>query len=269
MSPVQSLILGIVQGFTEFLPVSSSGHLAILNLVFGAKDGGIDFSFFLHVATLLATFAYFWRDILEMLQSLLPQNKHMVAQRKTVLYIVVACLITGPIGLLIEPELEFMSGSLLFLGCAYIVTTVVLCSAEYFTNHKARLETENLGPLRAAGVGLAQGLAVIPGVSRSGSTIAGGMAMGLSREAATRFSFLLGMPIIIVGALKDGIDLAQGQIVLPSFWVSVIGFVAAAVSGYIAIAWMIKLVKHVKLYWFALYTGLLGIGLIVYALVVG
>lgn len=262
MGLLQGLIMGIVQGLTEFLPVSSSGHLALLNLVF-TQSGGIDFTFLLHLGTLLATIIYFRQDIGSMLQSLLPKNKHMVEERKLFFYLMVATAVTGPLGLLLEPKLDAFSESLLVLGFAYLGTTVVLSAAEYFTGKRDSIEISKMGWFRAALVGLAQGIAVIPGLSRSGATIAGGMGVGLSREKATRFSFLLAIPIIVAGALKDGVDLAQGQLALPGLWVCVIGFIASAVFGYIAIAVMIDLVKRIKLYWFAAYTAVLGTVLLV------
>lgn len=262
MGLFQGLIMGIVQGLTEFLPVSSSGHLALLNLVF-TESGGIDFTFLLHLGTFLATVIYFRQDILNMFKSLLPKNKHMVEERKLFFYLMLATAITGPIGLLLEPKLDAFSQSLLVLGIAYLVTTAVLAGAEYFTHERKGIEISQMGWRRAALVGLAQGIAVIPGISRSGATIAGGMGVGLNREKATRFSFLLAMPIIAAGALMDGIDLIQGQLALPGFWVCLIGFITSAVFGYIAIAVMIDLVKRIKLYWFAGYTAILGVILLV------
>lgn len=263
MSVVESLILGIVQGLTEFLPVSSSGHLAILNLIFGSTEGAIDFTLLLHVGTLLATFVFFWRDIIDLLKSLLPKNKHMVAERKMVLAILVATAVTGPIGLLLEPQLDVLSTSLLALGVGYVITTGMLCAAEYFTGNKGTRTPENMGVARAAIVGLIQGIAVVPGISRSGSTIAGGMAVGLSREKATRYSFLLAIPVIMAGALKDGVHVLRGEIMLPSPLICIVGFVAATVAGYFAILFMVDLVKKIKLYWFAGYTAFLGTVLIV------
>ena len=263
MSILQSLFMGIVQGLTEFLPVSSSGHLALLNLIFGSTEGSIDFTLLLHVGTLLATLAFFWRDILDLLKSLLPKNKHMVAERRMVLAILVSTAVTGPIGLLLEPKLDALSTSLFALGIGYLVTTGILCAAEYFTGNEGKRTPSDMGIGRAAIVGLIQGIAVIPGISRSGSTIAGGMAVGLNREKAARYSFLLAIPVILAGALKDGINVIQGEIVLPSFLICAVGFIASAVAGYVAILFMIDFVKRIKLYWFAGYTALLGIVLIV------
>lgn len=260
---LESLVMGVVQGLTEFLPVSSSGHLALLNLIFGNKSGNIDFTLLLHIGTLIATFVFFWRDIVDLLKSLLPRNKAMVGERRMLLALLVATLVTGPIGLVLEPKLNALSTSLLALGISYLMTTIILCGAEYFTGNKGTRTPENMGIVRAALVGLFQGLAVVPGISRSGSTIAGGMVAGLNREKSTRFSFLLAIPIILAGGLKDAVDLVQGQVVLPGALVCVVGFLAATVVGYLAIRFMVDVVKRIKLYWFAGYTALLGIVLLV------
>lgn len=263
MSVFQALVMGIVQGLTEFLPVSSSGHLAILNLLFKSSDGSIDFTLLLHLGTLVATLIFFWKDIVALLSSLLPKNKNMVGERRMLLALLIATAVTGPIGLLLEPKLNALSSSLLALGIAYLGTSLILCGAEYFTKNKEKVTPENMGIARAALVGLFQGVAVVPGISRSGSTIAGGMMAGLNREKATRFSFLLAIPIIAVGGLKDALDAFQGQIVLPNAFICIIGFVASLIAGYLAIRFMVDLVKRIKLYWFAGYTAILGVVLLV------
>lgn len=259
-----ALILGLVQGLTEFLPVSSTGHLALVNLIFG-KDvaGGISFSFFLHTATLIAATIYFRRDLLGLLTCWLPKNDHRTKDRHLFMMLIVACLITGPIGLVLEPFLEPMSDSLPILACGFFATTVVLCGSEWLSQtrqsrNRRKGKITDMTWKNAALVGLFQGIAVIPGLSRSGSTISGGLLGGLRKEEATRFAFLVAFPIIILGAAKDGIGLLKGSVVLPSFWVCLIGFIAAGISGYLAISWMISSLKKVSLYWFGLYTVVLG-----------
>ena len=263
MTFLQSLIMGVVQGLAEFLPVSSSGHLALLDLLFHIKDGGIAFSVLLHVGTLLAAIVYFRKDIFDLLRSLAPKNKEMKAERRMVLYILIVTLVTGPIGLLFNGPMDALSKNLVVLGLCFIGTTVVLSAAEYFTHNSGKREPESLGPVRAAFIGLVQGIAVLPGLSRSGTTIAGGMATGMSREKATRFSFLISLPIIASAALLDGIHVLKGTATLPSASICLVGFIASAVAGYFAIAFMIDLVKRVKLYWFAGYTFILGTLLLV------
>lgn len=270
MGIVQALIMGIVQGLTEFLPVSSSGHLSILNLFYGTSgDSGLDFSFFLHLATLIAAMVYFRRDIVGLITCWLPKNRHMVEYRKMFKFLIVACLVTGPIGLALDDRLGALASSTLALGLSYLFTTVMLSLTEYLTTKSAHNEIDSLSTPKSAFIGLAQGIAVIPGISRAGATIAGGMVAGLSKQEATRFSFLVGLPIILLGALKDGVGLMQGTIVLPSVTICAVGFAASAVTGYLAIAWMIRYVEHIKLYWFAAYTAVLGIALISFSLMGG
>lgn len=259
MTFLQSLIMGVVQGLAEFLPVSSSGHLALLDMFFPIKDGGIAFSVLLHVGTLVAAIVYFRKDIFDLLRSLSPKNKEMKAERRTVLSILIVTLVTAPIGLLFNGPMDALSKNLVVLGLCFIGTTVVLSAAEYFTHNSGKREPESLGPVRAAFIGLVQGLAVLPGLSRAGMTIAGGMATGMSREKATRFSFLVSLPIIAAAALLDGLHVIKGTAVLPSASICAVGFIASAVAGYFAIAIMIDLVKRIKLYWFAGYTFILGV----------
>lgn len=262
MSLFESLVMGIIQGLTEFLPVSSSGHLALLGMIFSGSSS-IDFTFLLHIGTFLATIVFFRHELVAMIKSLAPKNKHMKGERHMVLALIIATAVTGPIGLILEPKLDKFSNSLVMLGCSFLLTTVVLSAAEFFSGNRGKRDPFTMSYWRAAFIGLAQGIAVLPGLSRSGATIAGGMGIGLSREKATRFSFFLALPIIFVGALKDGVALAAGELVLPGFWICLVGFVASFVAGYLAIRFMIDLVRRVKLYWFAGYTAVLGIVLLV------
>jgi undecaprenyl-diphosphatase len=191
----------------------------------------------------------------------------MAADRRVGIYLLIGCAVTGPMGLLLEDKLGFIAGNYRYLGIAFLLTTVVLCLAEYLTLRRQRAHTKEselaqMGWLCAAFVGFTQGCAVIPGLSRSGSTIAGGMSVGLSRKEATRYSFMLSLPIIVAGAARDGLGLMTGSLVLPPLGVSILGFVVAGVSGYFAIVWMLRLVQNTQLYWFAAYTAAVGMLLI-------
>jgi len=260
-----ALTMGIVQGLTEFLPISSSGHLSLLNLFF-ERDAtvGIDFTFFLHIATLLAAIIYFRRDLRDLVLAWLPKNrKEGAAQRRITVFLFISCLVTAPLGLLLEDRLAAVAGNLLLLGLAFLLTATVLTATELLTFRKdLNRPADQLTIPRAAGIGFAQGCAVLPGFSRSGATIAAGMWTGLSRTEATRYSFLLAIPIILAGAAKDCFSLIKGTLILPPFAVSLLGFVAAGIAGYVAIAFMLKLVQRTTLIYFALYTALLGLALI-------
>lgn len=261
-----ALIMSVVQGLTEFIPISSSGQLSILNMLFdGDPQAAVDFYFFLHIPTTIAAVTYFRKDIKGFLVSWLPKNAtKMAAQRHTTVYLVASMLVTVSMALVFAGMLAGFSSNLLVLGIAFLVTAAMLVSSEYWLQKNKHTRTmDKLTFWRAAGIGLIQGFAVIPGISRSGATIAGGLWMGLSRVQATRYSFLLLIPIVIGGSLRDIARMMQGSLILPSFWISLVSFIIAGVVGYLTIEWMIKLVSKTSLNWFALYATLLGLVLIV------
>jgi len=298
-----AIILSVVQGLTEFVPISSSGQLSILNMFFdGDPQAAMDFYFFLHIPTTIAAVVYFRKDIKGFIVSWVPKlstddgadsldssdgseqrpvtrsrkdakksartwplklREGMESQRRTTIFLIISMFVTGSIGLAFSSHLAAFSSNLLILGIAFIVTAIMLVSSEYtLQKSKQQRSMDKLTPLRAIGIGLIQGFAVIPGISRSGSTIAGGLWMGLSRVQATRYSFLLLIPIVIAGSLRDIVRLGQGTLILPNVWILIVSFVLTAVIGYLTIAWMIKLVSKTSLNWFALYAVLLGIVLI-------
>jgi len=261
---IYAIVMAVVQGATEFIPVSSSGHMAIISYIARVPEP-IDFIFFLHIPSLIAAVIYFRKDIKDFALSWLPKNaENMAPQRRVTVFLVVAMLVTGPIGLAFSGRLDQWSTSLLVLGAMFIVTALMLVSSEYvLARAKLTRSMDKLTPARAALIGLVQGLAVIPGISRSGSTIAAGLWVGLSRPQAARFSFLLSIPVVIAGSLRDIVRLFQGELVLPTFWISAVSFVVAGVVSYLVIAWMIRLVSKTNLNWFAVYAAFLGIVLIV------
>ena len=303
------IIMAIVQGITEFIPVSSSGHLSIVEMFFDVNSqAAIDFYFFLHIPTFIAAVVYFRKDIRDFILSIVPETIHlrpsvddnadnttdnnsakaeekesnkeagtatklpsiswkyadMTPQRKTVAALIISMLVTGPMGLLLSGHLAEFSSHLIVLGAMFIATALMLISSEYvLAKSKLQRSMDKLTPARAAFIGFVQGLAVIPGISRSGSAIAAGLWMGLSRQQATRYSFLLFIPIMIAGSLRDFVRMAQGNLILPNLWVSVVSFVIAGVIGYLVIAGMIKLVEKTSLNYFAAYAAVLGTVLIV------
>lgn len=269
MTFIQAVVLGIVQGLTEFLPISSDGHLALTYKLFGMTPD-LTYEVFLHAATLIAMFVYFWSDVTRLSSSLLPRNRERAGDRRLVLLIVIATIISGVVALALEPVVEPMAANMVWVGIWFLVTALVLALGELLAKRRASItETSALPPQRAAFVGLFQGLAVLPGLSRSGSTIAAGMLSGLSREKAARFSFLAGMPIITVAALKDLVDLVGGATSLPPWPVALSGFAAAGIAGYLAIFGLLRFVRGHRLYGFAIYTAVLGVILIVSTLVSG
>lgn len=255
----EAIVLGVVQGLTEFLPVSSDGHLAVVYQIFGMEPD-LSYEIFLHAATLIAMYVYFWNDVVRLVASLSPRNRdRATADRRLVLLIVVGTLISGVVGLAIEPFVEPMAASQMWVGIWFLCTAGLLTVGELLSKRVAAIPTiEALSIPRDGFVALMQGLAVLPGLSRSGSTIAGGMLMGLSRESAARFSFLLGMPLITVVAAKDGLGLFTGATVLPPWPIAFAGFAAAGIAGYFAIWGLLRFVRGHSLYPFAIYTAALG-----------
>lgn len=259
MTFFESVILGVVQGLTEFLPISSDGHLALTYRLMG-RAPSLSFEVFLHAATLLAMFWYFRADVWHLLSSLLPRNAERKADRKLVAFIMLATAISAVIALVLSPHLENLSENMVAVAGGFFLTTILLVVAEAFSHGVSRIESpDRLQTLPVAVIAVLQGLAALPGVSRSGSTIAGSMLFGLRRDEAARFSFLLGIPIITLAAAKDGFDVLQGASQLQgSIPVLAAGFVASGVAGYLAIWGLLRFVKHHRLYWFAAYTGVLG-----------
>ncbi len=259
MSILQAVVLGIVQGLTEFLPISSDGHLAVTYQIFGLQPN-LSYEVFLHGATLIAMFVYFWRDILELLASLLPKNRERTGERRIVLLIAIGTAISAVIALGLGKYLESLAESATAVGIGFLITTAVLVVAEIVDRKgPAHPSPSHLSYVAIAVIGVFQGIAALPGVSRSGSTISGGMLFKLTREDAARFSFLLGIPIITLAFLKDGLDVVNGASHLPGTpFALAAGFVAAGLAGYFAIWGLLRFVKNHSLYWFAAYTGVLG-----------
>jgi undecaprenyl-diphosphatase len=256
---LQAVVLGIVQGLTEFLPISSDGHLALVYRMFG-MPADLTFTVFLHGATLLAMLAYFYKDIFEVVRALFSRAPESAGDRRIALLIAVGTVVSAVLALGLGDVVEPASNSLLAIGLGFLATAALLISGEWISSRAKDVSEQpaSLTVPQAALVGFLQGLAVMPGVSRSGSTIAAGLFSGLSRSAAARFSFLVGIPIITLATAKDFADLLGGSIALPGVGASAAGFIAAAAAGYAAIWSLLAIVKRYRLYWFAGYTALLG-----------
>jgi undecaprenyl-diphosphatase len=266
---LEAVALGVTQGVTEFLPISSDGHMALVYAAIGEKPD-LSFEIFLHAATLLAMLVYFRSDIATVLRSLLPSGSADASSRRLAYLIAVGTVASGVIALLIEPFVEPMAASLTWVSVWFLVTSGLMAIAETFAPRLPRLASpEDLGIGRTTFIGVLQGAAVLPGLSRSGSTISAGMLAGLDREPAARFSFLLGIPIITLATVRDLSGLFTGRTVLPPPLVSIAGFVAAAVAGYLAISFLLAIVRHHSLYWFSAYTAVLGIAILVWSITTG
>ncbi len=244
---LEALVLGLVQGLTEFLPVSSSGHLVLLQKIFGITGDNLFFDVMLHVATLIAVIFALNKEIVAILKNPLG---------KMLRYIILATIPTVIIALLLKDVIDTAYGGDL-LGFGFIFTGLLLTIAEKVPRGTKKLEEMKISsPII---MGLLQGIAIFPAISRSGSTIVGGLISGLDRGFAARFSFLMSIPAIL-GSLvlegKDAIEAGLGN--LP--WLQIIvGMVFAGVSGFFAIRFMINLITNKKLYGFAIYVGALGV----------
>ncbi|MEA5060134.1 MAG: undecaprenyl-diphosphate phosphatase [Candidatus Pelethousia sp.] len=251
MSIFLAILLGLVQGLCEFLPVSSSGHLVLLQNIFGMEEGALFLDTMLHVGTLLAVLTVYRRAIWEMLCH---------PFQKKVGLLLLATGVTAALAFLTKDLIvDAYQGGL--LGIGFLVTAAVLFLSERFfrAHEKTSYAIEGMKPLGAVGVGLMQAVAILPGISRSGSTIAGSRFFGLNSEAAAEFSFLLSIPAILGSVILQLPDvLEQGMGNLP--WAPIlVGMAVAGASGYFAIRWMLRILKTKSLTGFALYVGVLGI----------
>jgi undecaprenyl-diphosphatase len=265
VSVLQALVLGVVQGLTEFLPVSSDGHLAVTYRLFGGSPD-LTFEIFLHLATLIAMIVYFRGDILGLLRSLAPAGKG-TPQRRIVWLIVLGTGVSGVLALAMKSVVESANTSLLAIGAGFLVTAAALAAAEMLSRRVVAREPADLGVKRTLGIAVAQALATLPGVSRSGMTISAGMLAGLTRESAARFSFLLGIPIIAVANIVEAKDVVTGVAPMPGLLPSVVGFVAAGIVGYLAVAGLLAVLKRRTLWVFSVYTAVVGAAVIVWGIV--
>jgi len=254
MSIFESIILGIIQGLTEFLPVSSSGHIELGKALLGAKELGIDYTILVHVATALSSVIVFWKDIGEIMKGLLKfkYNRHF----RYVLKLLLSAVPVAIVGLFFKEEVEScFEGNLVLVGSMLLVTATLL----YLTT-LIKDTSKSVGFGHALIIGFAQMFAILPGISRSGSTIATALLMNISKTRAAKFSFLMVLIPIFGQALLDTKDVIED----PSLWslpldITIAGFLAAFLSGLFACTAMLKIVKRGKLYYFSIYCVIVGI----------
>ncbi len=255
MSIFHAAILGIIQGLTEFLPVSSSGHLTLFQKIFGIEETAMSFDIILHAATLIAVFICYRQDISNLMRR---------PFQKTTYLLIVATLPTVVIALVFGNIIDSLFGEGNYIGFNFIITALALLYAD--SKNSGRKKIKNMSYLDAAVIGILQGVAICPAISRSGMTITGALSRGLNRQSAARFSFLLSIPAIL-GAMaltvKDMISDGGAGISAIGIAPTAVGFVFAAVSGFLAIKFMINIIKNSKLKYFSLYVGLLGLLLII------
>ncbi len=261
MDWIEALILGLIQGLTEFLPVSSSGHLEIGKAILGVEaQESLSFTVVVHGATVLSTIVVFRNDILGLLKGFFRIKWNEETQY--LFKIALSMIPVGIVGVFFKDDLEqLFNGNLLLVGSMLLITAALLAFTYY-----AKDKFKDVGWMDALIIGLSQAMAVLPGISRSGSTIATGLLLGVNKEKIARFSFLMVLIPIIGANLKDMLDgsfTQQGGVGITAL---VVGFVAAFVSGWAACTWMINIVKRGKLIYFALYCAIVGVIAVSFAL---
>ena len=264
MTLFQSILLGIVQGLTEFLPISSSGHLVIVPYLLGWEIP-IHVAFFydvlVQVATLIAVFAYFWNDLVEIgkafIFGLWRRQPFASPLSRLGWYIIIATIPAGVIGLALKDVVESAFANPTITGIFMLITAILLLIAEFVGKRNRKME--QITWKDALWIGLFQSFALFPGISRSGATITGGMTRDLERPLSARFSFPISIPIMLVAGLAAMFDLSKVSnltTLLPTY---IPGFIAAAVTGYLAIRWLLGYLTNHPLYVFSIYCALLGL----------
>ena len=275
MTYFQAIILGLAQGLAEFLPISSSGHLALLQYFFDiSAENVLPFAVLLHFGTLVSVFIVYWKDITELVAELgavisdifrgrgLRINANPV--RRLGFMIIVATIPTAVIGLLFNDAFSAMYLSLVSIGTGLLITGTILFIAERLG--KSNKTIKEMKFRNALFVGIMQGVAICPGISRSGSTLFGGLISGLNKEFAVKFAFLISIPSILGSVIMEAPDAFKAGMDISIIGPVAVGVIVSALSGLFAIKAMIKLVSNKKLMGFSIYTWLLGTAVIVYAL---
>ncbi len=259
MNWLEALILGIVQGLTEFLPVSSSGHLEICQALLGTSgEENLSFAILVHTATVLSTLVIFYREVAQLFKGTFTTLRWN-AEKDYVAKIFVSMIPVFIVGMFFKDDVEaFFGNGLLLVGICLLVTAVLLALSEWLQKKRQGAGHE-VGYKDAVIIGIAQACAVLPGLSRSGSTIATGLLCGVKKESVAQFSFLMVLIPILGEAFLDMLDILQGEAsmnleLLPA----VTGFIAAFVTGCFACRFMIEIVRRQRLVWFAVYCAIVG-----------
>lgn len=255
---LQSIILGIVQGLSEFLPISSTAHLVVVPYFFNFKDPGLTFNVFLHLGTLVAIVSFFFKDWIKILKE----------RSKLLWLIIIGTIPAGILGYFFESYIESSFRSPLIISFTLIIFAILLYLSDYFVNHKREIKEINWW--QSVVIGIAQAIALIPGVSRSGVTMTAGLFLGLKRKDSAKFSFLLATPIMIGATLyrfRELFELEGNLFNGLSLGAAILGFVFALVAGYLAIKYLLKYLGRGSFLPFVIYRIVLAIIIIVVYLV--
>lgn len=244
MNILKMVLVGIVQGLTEFMPVSSSGHLVLIQRIFGLDKPGLTYEVILHIGTLIPIIIVFWQDIVGLLKKPFQKTTYLLITA-TIPAVVFTLIFDKPI------EQLFQGGRFLSLG--FIITGFVLLFASSLPD--GYKEMKDISVSDAVLIGCMQAIAIAPAISRSGSTISGALTRKLTRETAAKFSFLMSIPAILGATVMQAKDIVTGNVVIPSADIvpMLFGFVAAMLSGYLSIRFMLKIIKECKLKYFSYY----------------
>lgn len=278
MTVFQAIILGIVQGLTEFLPVSSSGHLAITQFLLNIPDDRVFFlTVMLHVGTLFSVLVVYWDDLKNIVIEFIRLCIDLLTgkgcnlsneYRRLAVFIIAGTIPTGLMGILLKDVFSGFYTSRLVIGGALIITGSLLWFSERASQKGAspRKGLKEMTWKNAFTVGVFQGFAITPGISRSGSTIAGALFQGIDKETATRYSFLLSFPAILAATLLETAEASQHGMGDVTFFPLMVGILASFLAGVFAIRSLISLIRKEKLYYFSFYTWTIGAGTILVTL---
>jgi len=255
---LQAAILGLVQGITEFLPISSTAHLRLVPAVLGWPDGGAAFTAVIQLGTLLAVVGFFLRDLARMLAAAANPATRKTIDARMLVYIVAGTVPVGVVGILARHAIEGPLRSILVIATSMVVVGILMGVVEKTARHERPLESFTLRD--ALLVGLAQSLALIPGTSRSGITLVAAMLLGYRRDAAARFSFLLSIPAVAAAGVFELPKLLHGHDV--GMTALVVGLATAAISGYLSVGWLLRFLRTRTTYGFVVYRVVLGLGLV-------
>ncbi len=259
---VKAIFLGILQGFSEFLPISSSGHLVIVEHLLNFNEGGLAFEVFVHFGTMIAVIVAFRKDIIEMIKAIPDMfrlnSQHIPDHRRYYtlfnIYIIIGTIPAAIFGILFKDKIEKLFESYVLALVMLFVTGLIMWSSRY-----TREKKEKMNSIQAFIIGIAQACAIIPGISRSGSTIVTGLWMGIPRGIVAKFSFILSLPAIFGATIIKLKDLFDYAIPKSEMLNITIASVFAAFSGYLAIIWLLDIIKKQRLEWFGIYCILVSI----------
>ena len=249
-----AIFLGIIQGLTEWFPVSSSGHLALFQNLFG-WDVPVIFDIYLHIGTLLVLFIFFWREIKDIVGDVLRLDLR-TDNSKIAGFIVIGTIVTGIIGMTFHDFFSSMFTNLLYVGYAFIFTGIIL-----MLSNRKRIVKRRLNLWDSIVIGLFQGLALMPGISRSGATIGVGLFRGLDKVKVAKFSFLLSIPAIIGASIIESFGVSETAVpfLMDNLLIVILGVISSPITGYICLSLLMKLIEKGKFHYFAYYAFAIGI----------